>query len=69
MASDFERTGGSWFANTVGDEELPSRMVWIPASAVIEAIFDSGVPFSLGDLCKDVDLSGMVRQAVRDALS
>lgn len=67
LARDFEEAGGSWFGNGVGNEELPSRLVWIPASAAVEVLFDHGVPFSLGDICEDVDLEGMVAKAMREA--
>ena len=69
LAKDFARAGGSWFANGVDDEVLPSRMVWIPASSLIEAVFDRGVPLALDDLCEDVDVEGMVRGVVEAALS
>jgi hypothetical protein len=65
---NFRRAGGSWFGNGVGDEDLPSRLVWVSASAHVEVVFDSGVPFSLGDICDDVDINGMVAKSMREVL-
>lgn len=66
LQHDFERAGGSWFANEINGEEIPRRLVWVPASALIEFHFDANVPFSLGDICEDVDIEGSVRRAMRD---
>ena len=68
LQRDFRLAGGSWFANEVNGETVPSRLVWIPASALIEFHFDAHVPFALGDLCEDMDIEQPVHRAVRDVL-
>lgn len=68
LQRDFQRAGGSWFANGVNGEAVPSRLVWVPASALVEFHFDAHVPFALADICEDVDVEGHIRRAVREVL-
>lgn len=64
LSRDFERAGGSWIGNGVGAEDLPSRLVWVSSAAHVEAVFDRGVPFSLGDICEDLDIEGIVAKSM-----